>query len=138
MRLPYLHAWLMHCGRLFITEDSAFASLFTLDDVTIAVRVEVNNLRHSTLELLVDPRLTSADAPFQGTADMLTVRVLKNVNPHNAISTFNNVFTAARRRPPVDDDEVKALFIKALEVEYYLPVTSRLRFSATSEPPWTF
>ncbi|KAK3271717.1 hypothetical protein CYMTET_19954 [Cymbomonas tetramitiformis] len=39
----------------FATEDSAFASLFTLDDATVAVRVEANMLLYSTLEILVDP-----------------------------------------------------------------------------------
>ncbi|KAK3279204.1 hypothetical protein CYMTET_12902 [Cymbomonas tetramitiformis] len=146
----------------FITEDSAFASLFTLDDATIPFRVEANNLLYSTLELLSPAadwmdcsntafpldgervllefarRLVSADTPFQGTAEMLAVRVLKNVNPHDAISTFSNALAAARRRSTVDDEDVKALFIKALDVEYYIPVTSsRLLLSTTSDPPWT-
>ncbi|KAK3248470.1 hypothetical protein CYMTET_42068 [Cymbomonas tetramitiformis] len=129
-----------------------------LDDATVAVRVEANMLLYTTSELLVDPssspsadwmecsnaadfpldgkrallefarRLIESDAPFHGTSEMLAVRVLKNVNPHDAIANFNAALAAARRRRSiVDDEEVKSQFIKALNVdEYYLPVTSRL------------
>ncbi|KAK3264776.1 hypothetical protein CYMTET_26501 [Cymbomonas tetramitiformis] len=47
---------------VFVIEDNAFASLFTLDDATVAVRVEANMLLYSTLELLVaDPSSPAAD-----------------------------------------------------------------------------
>ncbi|KAK3263966.1 hypothetical protein CYMTET_27265 [Cymbomonas tetramitiformis] len=42
---------------VFVTEDAAIATLFTLDDATASVRVEANRLLYSTLELLVDPQL---------------------------------------------------------------------------------
>ncbi|KAK3262459.1 hypothetical protein CYMTET_28689 [Cymbomonas tetramitiformis] len=45
----------------FITEDSAFTSVFTLDDATVAVRVEATMLLYSALELLADPSSPTAD-----------------------------------------------------------------------------
>ncbi|KAK3285122.1 hypothetical protein CYMTET_7255 [Cymbomonas tetramitiformis] len=71
-------------------------------------------------------RIIDTDAPFQGTAEMLAVRLLKGVDPHDAIANFNAALAAARRRSTLDDEKVKSHFIRALDVEYYFPVTSRL------------
>ncbi|KAK3247005.1 hypothetical protein CYMTET_43487 [Cymbomonas tetramitiformis] len=125
----------------FDVKDSAFAPLFTLDDAALAVRVEANALLYSTLELLVHPtspaadwmdgsssafpsdgtrvllefarRLMHSDAPFQGTSDMLGVRVIANVDTHDAISDFNAALKAARTRSTLDEEDVKSLFIQA-------------------------
>ncbi|KAK3284399.1 hypothetical protein CYMTET_7947 [Cymbomonas tetramitiformis] len=140
----------------FITEDIGFAPLFRLmDDATLPIRVEANNLLFSTLELLVDPASPAADwmdssssafpfdgkrvllefarrmlpsgDPFQGQSDMLSVRVLAGVDPHDAIGDFNAALKAARRRATLLDEDVKALFIKALGQTFYQePVVSRL------------
>ncbi|KAK3275995.1 hypothetical protein CYMTET_15907 [Cymbomonas tetramitiformis] len=45
----------------FITGDIGFAPLFRMDDATLPIRVEANNLLFSTLELLVDPASPAAD-----------------------------------------------------------------------------
>ncbi|KAK3278135.1 hypothetical protein CYMTET_13910 [Cymbomonas tetramitiformis] len=101
----------------FVTEDLGFAPLFVLDDATLAVRVEANNLLYSTLELMVDPmspaadwmdsshasfpadgkrvlhefarRMIPAGDPFQGQADMLGLRISAGVDPHDKIGDFN-------------------------------------------------
>ncbi|KAK3286878.1 hypothetical protein CYMTET_5594 [Cymbomonas tetramitiformis] len=138
----------------FVTEDIGFAPLFTLDDATLAVRVEANNLLFSTLELLVDPSSPAADwmdsshasfpgdgkrvllefarrmipigDPFQGQADMLGVRVSAGVDPHGPIEDFNAALKAARTRATLLDEDVKSLFIKALDTTFYQPVVPRL------------
>ncbi|KAK3272079.1 hypothetical protein CYMTET_19601 [Cymbomonas tetramitiformis] len=139
----------------FVTEDIGFAPLFTLDDdATLAVRVEANNLLFSTLELLVDPSSPAADwmdsshasfpgdgkrvllefarrmipigDPFQGQADMLGVRVSAGVDPHGPIEDFNAALKAARTRATLLDEDVKSLFIKALDTTFYQPAVSRL------------
>ncbi|KAK3282350.1 hypothetical protein CYMTET_9908 [Cymbomonas tetramitiformis] len=93
------------------------APLFVLDDATLAVRVEANNLLYSTLELMIDPmspaaglmdsshpsfpadgkrvllefarRMIPAGDPFQGQADMLSIRISAGVDPHDKIRDFN-------------------------------------------------
>ncbi|KAK3263044.1 hypothetical protein CYMTET_28129 [Cymbomonas tetramitiformis] len=83
----------------FIAEDDAFTSLFALDDASVT-----------------------------GTAEMLAARVLKGVNPHDAKdrANFNAALAASRPRSTVDDEGVKSQTIKALDIDYYLHVTSRL------------
>ncbi|KAK3235092.1 hypothetical protein CYMTET_54683 [Cymbomonas tetramitiformis] len=138
----------------FVTEDLGFAPLFVLDDATLAVRVEANNLLYSTLELMVDPmspaadwmdsshtsfpadgkrvllefarRMISACDPFQGQAYMLSIRISAGVDPHDKIGDFNAALKAARTRATLLDEDVKALFIKALDTNFYQPVVSRL------------
>ncbi|KAK3238843.1 hypothetical protein CYMTET_51183 [Cymbomonas tetramitiformis] len=138
----------------FVNEDIGFAPLFTLDDATLAVRVEANNLLFSTLELLVDPSSPAADwmdsshasfpgdgkrvllefarrmipigDHFQGQADMLGVRISVGVDPHGPIEDFNAALKAARTRATLLDEDVKSLFIKALDTTFYQPVVSRL------------
>ncbi|KAK3250441.1 hypothetical protein CYMTET_40171 [Cymbomonas tetramitiformis] len=138
----------------FVTEDIGFAPLFTLDDATLAVRVEANNLLFSTLELLVDPSSPAADwmdsshasfpadgkrvllefarrmipvgDPFQGQADMFAVRIPAGMDPHGPIEDFNAALKAARSRATLMDEDVKSLFIKALDATFYQPVVSRL------------
>ncbi|KAK3264800.1 hypothetical protein CYMTET_26478 [Cymbomonas tetramitiformis] len=114
-----------HYGTIFVTEDAAFATLFTFDDATASVRVDANRLLYSTLELLVDPnspaadwkdssstaspldgkrvllefarRLLDCDDPrFQRTSDLMAVRVVPDKDPHDAISDFNAALAAAR------------------------------------------
>ncbi|KAK3280240.1 hypothetical protein CYMTET_11911 [Cymbomonas tetramitiformis] len=45
----------------FVTKDLGFVSLFKLDDATLTVRVEANDLLFSTLELLIHPTSPAAD-----------------------------------------------------------------------------
>ncbi|KAK3263441.1 hypothetical protein CYMTET_27751 [Cymbomonas tetramitiformis] len=138
----------------FVTEDIGFAPLFLLDDVTLPVRVEANALLFSTLELMVDPaspaadwmdsshstfpndgkrvllefarRMIPAGDPFQGQADMLSIRISAGVDPHDKIGDFNAALKAARTRATLHDEDVKALFIKSLDTVFYQPVVSRL------------
>ncbi|KAK3239854.1 hypothetical protein CYMTET_50250 [Cymbomonas tetramitiformis] len=138
----------------FVTEDTGFFPLFALDDATLAVRVEANNLLFSTIELLIDPSSPAADwldsshpsfpadgkrvllefarrmipigDPFQGQADMFAVRVAAGVDPHGPIEDFNAALKAARTRSTLQDEDVKSLFIKALDATFYQPVVSRL------------
>ncbi|KAK3285357.1 hypothetical protein CYMTET_7028 [Cymbomonas tetramitiformis] len=138
----------------FVTEDTGFLPLFTLDDATLAVRVEANNLLFSTIELLIDPSSPAADwldsssasfpadgkrvllefarrmipvgDPFQGQADMFAVRIVAGVDPHGPIEDFNAALKAARTRSTLQDEDVKSLFIKALDATFYQPVVSRL------------
>ncbi|KAK3271058.1 hypothetical protein CYMTET_20571 [Cymbomonas tetramitiformis] len=138
----------------FVTEDTGFLPLFTLDDATLAVRVEANNLLFSTIELLIDPSSPAADwldsshasfpadgkrvllefarrmipvgDPFQGQADMFAVRIAAGVDPHGPIEDFNAALKAARARSTLQDEDVKSLFIKALDATFYQPVVSRL------------
>ncbi|KAK3249460.1 hypothetical protein CYMTET_41117 [Cymbomonas tetramitiformis] len=138
----------------FVTEDIGFAPLFTLGDATLAVRVEANNLLFSTLELLVDPSSPAADwmdsshasfptdgkrvllefarrmipvgDPFQGQADMFAVRIPAGMDPHGPIEDCNAALKAARSRATLMDEDVKSLFIKALDTTFYQPVVSRL------------
>ncbi|KAK3286956.1 hypothetical protein CYMTET_5513 [Cymbomonas tetramitiformis] len=138
----------------FVTEDIGFAPLFLLDDATLPIRVEANALLFSTLELMVDPaspaadwmdsshstfpndgkrvllefarRMIPAGDPFQGQADMLSIRISAGVDPHDKISDFNAALKAARTRATLHDEDVKALFIKSLDTVFYQPVVSRL------------
>ncbi|KAK3284322.1 hypothetical protein CYMTET_8020 [Cymbomonas tetramitiformis] len=123
-------------GEVFVTEDAAFATLFSRDGATASVRVEANRLLYSTLELLMDPdspaadwmdasstaspldgkrvqfdfarRLRHCDDPFQGTSDLRVVLVADK-DPHDAISDFNAAPAAARRRSTLNESDVKAL-----------------------------
>ncbi|KAK3279244.1 hypothetical protein CYMTET_12864 [Cymbomonas tetramitiformis] len=88
----------------FVTEDIGFAPLFQLDNATLPVRVEANN----------------------GQSDMLSVRIIAGVDPHDAIGDFNAALKAARTRATLLDEDVKTLFIKALDSTFYQPVVSRL------------
>ncbi|KAK3280544.1 hypothetical protein CYMTET_11615 [Cymbomonas tetramitiformis] len=72
----------------FVTEDIGFAPLFTLDDATLAVRVEANNLLFSTLELLVDPSSPAADwmdsshASFPGDGKRVLLEFARRMIPY--------------------------------------------------------
>ncbi|KAK3273055.1 hypothetical protein CYMTET_18687 [Cymbomonas tetramitiformis] len=141
----------------FVTEDIGFApTLFQLDNATLPVRVEANNLLFSTLELMMidDPTSPAADwkdssnssfpadgnrvllefarrmipsgDPFQGQSDMLGVRIAAGIDPHDAIGEFNAALKAARTRVTLLDEDVKTLFIQALDSTFYQPVVSRL------------
>ncbi|KAK3233129.1 hypothetical protein CYMTET_56550 [Cymbomonas tetramitiformis] len=118
-----------------------FASLFTLDDATVVVRVEANKLLFSTLELIVKPRSPAADwleesaavsafdgkrvllelarrllqsgRGFQGAADLLGVRFPANTDPQDGIADFNAALTAERRKNTLDDEEVKGQSIRS-------------------------
>ncbi|KAK3270615.1 hypothetical protein CYMTET_20995 [Cymbomonas tetramitiformis] len=67
-------------------------------------------------------RLLHADAPFQATSNLLGVRVVANKDPQSAIADFNDALKSAWRRATMDDEDVKGLFIAALDTVYYLPV----------------
>ncbi|KAK3285257.1 hypothetical protein CYMTET_7127 [Cymbomonas tetramitiformis] len=92
----------------FTAEDTAFTTLFTLDDATVTVRVEPNRPLFCTLKLLVHPaspaadwlevssleflqngkpvlsqfarRLLHSDASLQGTSDLLGVKGTKQTS----------------------------------------------------------
>ncbi|KAK3268376.1 hypothetical protein CYMTET_23115 [Cymbomonas tetramitiformis] len=133
----------------FVAEDVQLDDLFTLDDATIRVRAEGNQLLFSTLELLVHPsspasdwlessaqafpadgkrvlleyarKLLHADAPFQGTSDLFSVTLDCGVDPNDAIMDFNAALVPARRKNTLDEGDVKAM-----HSEHYHPVVSRL------------
>ncbi|KAK3236712.1 hypothetical protein CYMTET_53164 [Cymbomonas tetramitiformis] len=82
----------------FVTEDIGFAPLFLLDDAT-------------------DPARTGRHVGHSYSL---------GVDPHDAIGDFNAALKAARTRATLLDEDVKALFIKALDTVFYQPVVSRL------------
>ncbi|KAK3241610.1 hypothetical protein CYMTET_48642 [Cymbomonas tetramitiformis] len=128
----------------FVAEDASFSTLFDLKGATVAVRLEANKLHFSTLELIIHPtslagdwletsaeshpydakrvllevvhRLLDAGGPFQGTADLLSIRLATNTDPGDAIATFNAYLASARRKSTLDNDEGKSLFIKAIDM----------------------
>ncbi|KAK3242776.1 hypothetical protein CYMTET_47550 [Cymbomonas tetramitiformis] len=138
----------------FEAQDALFAPMFDLEDSTLAVRPEANKLLFSTLELIVCPaspagdwleasatlhpldgkrallelarRLLDSGAPFQGTSDLLSVRFKAYTDPSESITDFNAALRSAKRRNTLDDDEVKELFLAALDPGFYAPVVSRL------------
>ncbi|KAK3249028.1 hypothetical protein CYMTET_41536 [Cymbomonas tetramitiformis] len=138
----------------FTAEESAFGPLFDLEDASLPVRSEANRLIFSTLELIVHPTSPAADwiensaeshpfdgkralfeiarmlldagGPFQGTADLLSIKLVKDINPLSTISAFNAALRSARRNSTLNDEEVKPLFIKALDPVFYAPVVNRL------------
>ncbi|KAK3288935.1 hypothetical protein CYMTET_3602 [Cymbomonas tetramitiformis] len=138
----------------FIAEEPLFATLFDLDDATVAVRPEANKLLFSTLELVFAPnspaagwletsadthpfdgkrvllevarRLLDSGSPFHGTQTLLGVRILPNVDPQDAIAVFNTALASALRKTTFCDEEVKSLFIDSLDRQYYAPVVNRL------------
>ncbi|KAK3239539.1 hypothetical protein CYMTET_50543 [Cymbomonas tetramitiformis] len=57
---------------------------------------------------------------------MLGIRISAGVDPHDKIGDFNAALKAARTRATLLDEDVKALFIKALDAAFYQPVVSRL------------
>ncbi|KAK3276166.1 hypothetical protein CYMTET_15739 [Cymbomonas tetramitiformis] len=119
----------------FMAEDVQLGDLFVLDDASITVRAESNQLLFSTLELLVHPsspasdrlessaqtfpadgkrlllefarKLLHADAPFQGTPDLLSDTLDYGVDPDESIMSFNAALAAARRKNTLDEDDVK-------------------------------
>ncbi|KAK3266090.1 hypothetical protein CYMTET_25266 [Cymbomonas tetramitiformis] len=138
----------------FVAEDEQLDDLFILDDANITVREESNQLLFSTLELLVHPsspasdwlesfaqtfpadgkrvllefarKLLHADAPFQGTSDLLAVELGYGMDPNDSIMDFNAALAAAKRKNTLDEDDVKGQFIQAMDADYYRPVVSRL------------
>ncbi|KAK3247768.1 hypothetical protein CYMTET_42740, partial [Cymbomonas tetramitiformis] len=78
-----------------LAEDPLLTSLFTLDDVTVVVRVEANKIPLSTLELIVKPRVS----------DLLGVHFPANTDPQDGIADFNAALTAARRKNTLDNEK---------------------------------
>ncbi|KAK3273021.1 hypothetical protein CYMTET_18720 [Cymbomonas tetramitiformis] len=99
----------------FVGEDTLFATLFDLEDVTTSIRSEANTLLFSTLELIYSPTspatdwlessaethphdgkrvllgtarmlLDSTGSPFQGTQELLDARFLPNVDTYASAS----------------------------------------------------
>ncbi|KAK3282708.1 hypothetical protein CYMTET_9569 [Cymbomonas tetramitiformis] len=133
---------------IFVTEESAFSSLFDLEDAALPVRAEANKLLFSTLEFIIAPVSPAADwmessaeahpfdgkrvlleiarmlldsgGPFQGTADLLAIKI-NQFDPSRAIAAFNAALRSARRKSTLDDMEVKSLFIKSLDPVFYAP-----------------
>ncbi|KAK3280924.1 hypothetical protein CYMTET_11265 [Cymbomonas tetramitiformis] len=138
---------------IFVTEEDAFSSLFDLEDATLPVRAEANKLLFSTLEYIIAPVLPAADwmessaeahpfdgkrvlleiarmlldsgGPFQGTADLLAIKITQ-FDPSRTIAAFNAALRSARRKSTLDDMEVKSLYIKSLDPVFYAPVVNRL------------
>ncbi|KAK3246739.1 hypothetical protein CYMTET_43736 [Cymbomonas tetramitiformis] len=126
------------------SEDPSF-------DQTTAVPPKANTLLCSTLEPVFSPVSAAADwleasaethpfdrkrvlleavrtlldsgAPFQGTAELLSVRA----EPFENISIFNTALASSRHENTFDPEEVKALFIQALDPDFFAPVVSRLQ-----------
>ncbi|KAK3245990.1 hypothetical protein CYMTET_44458 [Cymbomonas tetramitiformis] len=138
----------------FVNENSLFATLFDLEDVTTRVRAEANKLLFSTLELIYDPTspatdwleasveasphggkrvlletacmLLDAGTPFQGTSELLRSRFLAHIDPHTDIINFNPALASAKRKNTLDTEEIKGLFIDALDKVFYAAVVNRL------------
>ncbi|KAK3273926.1 hypothetical protein CYMTET_17861 [Cymbomonas tetramitiformis] len=129
----------------FVTKEIGFAPLFKLDDATLPIRGEqsfVFNTRAAgdwmdssssafpsdgkRVLLEFARRMLPSGDPFQGQSDMLSVRVLASVDPHDAINDFIAALKAARTRATLLNEDVKTLFIKALDQTFYQPVVSRL------------
>ena len=71
-------------------------------------------------------KLLESDTPFQGTSELLSIKIGHSVDPNTAIMDFNAALVSAKRKNTLDEDDVKAQFIDALDADYYRPVTSRL------------
>ncbi len=71
-------------------------------------------------------RLLDSGSPFSGTQTLLGVRFLANKDPQDNIAIFNTALASAKRKTTFDDEEIKSLFIDALDKNYYAPVVNRL------------
>ncbi|KAK3233007.1 hypothetical protein CYMTET_33394 [Cymbomonas tetramitiformis] len=58
--------------------------------------------------------------------ELLGVRFLPNVDSHTGITNFNAILASAKRRRTLYNEEVKGLFIDALERTYYAAAINRL------------
>ncbi|KAK3273488.1 hypothetical protein CYMTET_18280 [Cymbomonas tetramitiformis] len=91
---------------IFVTEESAFSSLFDLEDATLPVRAEANKLRFSTLEFIIAPVSPAADwmessaetHPFDGKRVLLEIArlLLDSGGPFQAAP---QTFWPSRRQP---------------------------------------
>ncbi|KAK3249000.1 hypothetical protein CYMTET_41559 [Cymbomonas tetramitiformis] len=76
--------------------------------------------------------LLDAGTPyFQGTHELLRVRFLANVDPHADIINFNAALASAssrkrKRKNTLDNEELKGLYIDALDKLFYAAVVNRL------------
>ncbi|KAK3234732.1 hypothetical protein CYMTET_55021 [Cymbomonas tetramitiformis] len=61
-----------------------------------------------------------------GTSELLRIRFLANVDPHADIINFNAALASAKRKNTLDQEEVKVLFIDALDKVFYAVVVNRL------------
>ncbi|KAK3263931.1 hypothetical protein CYMTET_27295 [Cymbomonas tetramitiformis] len=69
--------------------------------------------------------LLDSGGPFQGTADLLAIKITQS-DPSRTIAAFNAALRSARRKSTLDDMEVKSLYIKSLDPVFYAPVVNRL------------
>ncbi|KAK3285566.1 hypothetical protein CYMTET_6839 [Cymbomonas tetramitiformis] len=100
-------------------EDALFAPLFDLEDASLAVRPEANKLLFSTLELIV--------CPASPTGDWLEASAtLHPLDGKRALLELARRLLDSAARNTLDDDEVKELFLAALDPVFYAPVVSRL------------
>ncbi|KAK3263709.1 hypothetical protein CYMTET_27503, partial [Cymbomonas tetramitiformis] len=106
----------------FEAEDTTFASLFSLDDATVTAYSQDG--KRVLLEFA--RKLLESDTPFQGTAELLSIKFKYGVDPNTAIMDYNAALVSARRKNTLDEDDVKGQFIDALDEDYYRSVTSRL------------
>ncbi|KAK3284410.1 hypothetical protein CYMTET_7937 [Cymbomonas tetramitiformis] len=70
--------------------------------------------------------LLDAGTPFQGTHELLRIRFLANVDPHVDIGNFNAALASAKRKSALDNEEIKGMFIDALDKIFYAAVVNRL------------
>ncbi|KAK3247855.1 hypothetical protein CYMTET_42661 [Cymbomonas tetramitiformis] len=128
-----------------------FGSLFQLDDATIPIRREVNELLYATLLNIVDPtsavgawveasraafpedgkraileivrRLHDAPGPMmESTKELLGIKFDYGVDPSENIAKFKFSLRESSRKTTWDQEEVKDLFLAALDRQYYAPV----------------
>ncbi|KAK3279421.1 hypothetical protein CYMTET_12698 [Cymbomonas tetramitiformis] len=60
------------------------------------------------------------------TSELLGIRFLANVNPHSDIINFNAALASAKRKNTLDTEEIKGLFIDALDKVFCATVVNRL------------
>ncbi|KAK3242843.1 hypothetical protein CYMTET_47483 [Cymbomonas tetramitiformis] len=134
----------------FVAEHASFSPLFQLDDATIPVRREANELLFSAVANIVDPesaagawveasamafpddgkrailevvrRLHDARTPMASTKELIDVKFASGIDPSENIAKFNYALRESSRRTTWDQEEVKDLFLAGLDRNYYAPV----------------
>ncbi|KAK3262560.1 hypothetical protein CYMTET_28595 [Cymbomonas tetramitiformis] len=64
--------------------------------------------------------------PLQGTSELPRIRFLANVDPHADIINFNAALASAKQKNTLDTEEIKGVFIDALDKVFYAAVVNRL------------
>ncbi|KAK3259210.1 hypothetical protein CYMTET_31769 [Cymbomonas tetramitiformis] len=147
---------------IFVIEEDAFSSLFDLEDATLPVCAEANMPLFSTLEYIIAPVSPAADwmdssaeahpfdgkrvlleiarmlldsgGPFQGTADLLAIKITQ-FDPSRTIAAFNAAIRSARQKSTLDDMEVKSLSVHQVPRPGFRPCRRSGRNTAPQAPP---